>query len=101
MSPDTTGLVQATVPGGHASSVVSLPPTGAESCSPGMMNGAVPYNLSLVDPGSDVPLVAFPIYPLPAGCPQIINQSILFQNTCIYYTVFTGIHVYILKYYYT
>ena len=30
-----------------------------------------------------------------------VNQSILFQNTCIYYTVFTGIHVYILKYYYT
>ena len=29
-----------------------------------------------------------------------INQF-LFQNTCIYYIVFTGIHVYILKYYYT
>ena len=29
-----------------------------------------------------------------------INQF-LFQYTCIYYTVFTGIHVYILKYYYT
>ena len=67
VSPDTTGLVQATVPGGHASSAVLLHPTEAESCSPGMMDGAVPYNLSLVDPGSDVSLVAFPKYPLPAG----------------------------------
>ena len=32
-----------------------------------MMDGAISYNLSLVDPGSDVSLLAFPIYPLPAG----------------------------------
>ena len=30
-------------------------------------DGAISYNLSLVDPGSDVSLLAFPIYPLPAG----------------------------------
>ena len=34
VSPDITGFVQATVLGGHASSAVSLPPTGAESCPP-------------------------------------------------------------------
>ena len=66
VSPDTTGLVQATVPGGPASSAVSLPPTGAESLPPMMIDGAISYNLSLVDPGSDVSLLAFPIYPLPA-----------------------------------
>ena len=67
--PDTTGLVQATVPGGPASSAESLPLTGAESLPPLMMDGAISYNFSLVDPGSDVPLLAFSIYPCwPAWC---------------------------------
>ena len=26
-----------------------------------------------------------------------INQSILYQNICIYYTMFYGIHIYIIK----
>ena len=54
MFPDTKGLVQATVPGGSALSAVSLPPTGPESLPPLMMDGAISYNLSLVDPGFDV-----------------------------------------------
>ena len=45
----------------------SLPPAGVESCLPLMLDGTLAYNLSLVDPGSDVSLVTIPIYPLPAG----------------------------------
>ena len=45
----------------------SLPPMGVESCLPLMLDGTIWYNLSLVDPGSDMSLVTIPIYPLPAG----------------------------------
>ena len=30
--------------------------------------------------------------------PIAMNQSVLFQDECIYYTVFNGIHIYIIKF---
>ena len=55
------------MPGEPMSSAVSLPPTGAESLPPMTVDGAISYDLSLLDPGSDLSLLAFPIFPLPAG----------------------------------
>ena len=55
-------------------------PTGAESLPPMLMDGALSYNFSLVDHGSDVSLLAFPIYPLPTGIvlmPMIATQTSL------------------------
>ena len=62
--PDTTGLLLPSVP---ESTVESLPQAGVESCFPHQIDGALSYNLGLMDSGSNVPLVTIPIYPLPAG----------------------------------
>ena len=47
---------------------------GAEFCLPLMLDGMMSYNLSLVDPGSDVSLVTIPIYPLPAGMVLMVRM---------------------------
>ena len=61
------GLLQAALLTVPESTVESLPQAGAESCFPHRIDGALSYNLGLMDSGSDVPLVMIPIYPLPAG----------------------------------
>ena len=66
VSPDTTGLLQAALPTVPESTVESLPQAGAESCFPHRIEGALSYNLGLMDSRSDVQLVTIPIYPLPA-----------------------------------
>ena len=67
VSPDTAVLVQTTVTEAPVPFDASLLSAVAESCLPLMLDGALSYNLRLVDPGSDVSLVTIPIYPVPAG----------------------------------
>ena len=81
VSPDSVGLVQSTAPEAPVPFDVSLLPVEAESCLPLMLDGTLAYNLSLVDPGSDLSLVTIPIYPLPAWMalkpsPSLIRQSL-------------------------
>ena len=54
-SLDKDPVLHTTVPAAPEPFDISLPPTGAESCLPLMMDG------------SDVSLVTIPVYPLPAG----------------------------------
>ena len=67
VSPDTMGYIPSMAPGGPTSSAVSLPPSDLESLPPVAVDGVIAYDLNLLDPGTDLSLLAFPLFPLPAG----------------------------------
>ena len=59
VSPDTTGYVPSTAPGGPMSSAVSLPLSDPESLLPVAVDGVIACDLNLLDPGTDLSLLAF------------------------------------------
>ena len=67
VSPDTMGYVPSTAPGGPTSSAVSLPLSDPESLPPVAVDGVIACDRNLLDPGTDFSLLAFPIFPMPAG----------------------------------
>ena len=69
VSPDTMGYVPSTAPGGPTSSAVSLPLS--QSLPPVAVDGVIACDLNLLDPGTDLSLLAFLIFPLPAGMVQM------------------------------
>ena len=70
VSQDSTGFILSTAPGEPTSPAVSLPPSDPESLPPAapvVVDGVLACDLNLLDRGTDLSLLAIPLFPLPAA----------------------------------
>ena len=64
VSPDTMGFL---LRAGDTAVPASPAPSGMASDRPPQLGEPVAFNLSRAVPGSDAPVISFPVYPLPSG----------------------------------